>query len=91
MLASLILPLPPAGFLEIPSSLSIISPHLGLLLRISSQKSKNPDIITATLHIKLPSNLQMREDLKPGNWAKLTVRDTQEKMKSFIDTAKTNF
>jgi hypothetical protein len=28
MLASLILPLPPAGFLKIPSSLSIISPHV---------------------------------------------------------------
>ena len=59
--------------------------------RVSTEKTSQADIITATLHIKLGSDLQCKENLKPSNWTILSEAAKQEKMKMVIEESNTHF
>ena len=59
--------------------------------KVSQQKMSSADVITATLHFKIPSNFQKQIDLKPSNWNKPKAEEVQGKMKLLISQAKQDF
>ena len=59
--------------------------------RVSSQKHEKADIVTATLHICLDSNLQRQDKFIPGNWVENDIGKNQEKMKNIVTKANEKF
>ena len=69
-----------------------IGKYISKSYRVLSQKYIQPDIVTATLHIRLgEEQLQKNEKLKPGNCRQLTSDEKSALIEEEIDRSNRNF
>ena len=69
-----------------------IGKYISKSYRVLSQKYIQPDIVTATLHIRLgEQQLQKNEKLKPGNCRQLTSDENHALIEEEIDRSNRNF
>ena len=58
---------------------------------VSTEKVTRADIVTATLHIELGTDLQCQENLKSCNWPQVSDSTQLESMKKIVDESNLNF
>ena len=68
-----------------------VGKYVNRTYRVATEKIKPADIITATLHFIIDSDIQKREDLMPGKWRLLPEEEKQIRIKKEIEQSNNLF
>ena len=68
-----------------------VGKYVNTTYRVATDKIKPEDIITATLHFLIDSDIEKREDLMPGKWRLLPEEEKQIRIKKEIEQSNNLF